>query len=109
MRAYVIAPKPIVASAPPSQSNLLLAVSSRLSGTLHSDSRITTTAIGRLIKKTQRHDACATSHPPRTGPMDAVIAVKADHVPIARPRSLSVYEALMIAKLPGTSSAAPIP
>ena len=46
------------------------------------------TAIGRLIKKTQRHDACSTSHPPRTGPMAAVIAVKPDQVPMARPRSL---------------------
>jgi hypothetical protein len=38
-----------------------------------------------------------------------VIAEKPDQIPIARPRSVSEKEALMIARLPGTSSAAPIP
>ncbi len=49
------------------------------------------------------------SHPPRTGPKALVIAVEPDQTPIARPRESSSKEALMIAKLPGTSRAAPIP
>ena len=36
-------------------------------------------------------------------------ALKADHVPIARPRSASGNVALMMARLPGTSNAAPTP
>ena len=38
-----------------------------------------------------------------------MIAVKPDHVPIARPRSAGGNDALMSARLPGTSSAAPTP
>ncbi len=49
------------------------------------------------------------NHPPTTGPAAAVIAVKPDHVPIARPRLLSGNDALMIDKLPGTRNAAPNP
>ncbi len=41
--------------------------------------------------------------------MAPVIAVKLDHVPMARPRLSSSKEALMIARLPGTSSAPPTP
>jgi hypothetical protein len=44
-----------------------------------------------------------------TGPAAPVIADIPDHVPIARPRSFSGNEAPMIARLPGTSRAAPIP
>ena len=43
------------------------------------------------------------------GWLAVVIALNPDHVPIARPRSASLKVALMIARLPGTSSAAPIP
>jgi hypothetical protein len=49
------------------------------------------------------------SQPPRTGPKALVIAVKPDQVPMASPRESSSNEALMIARLPGTSKAAPIP
>ena len=38
-----------------------------------------------------------------------VIAVKPDHVPIARPRSSAQNEELINAKLPGTSKAPPTP
>ena len=41
------------------------------------------------------------SHPPRTGPITAVIAVKPDQVPMARPRSLSSNDAPMIDKTSG--------
>ena len=41
--------------------------------------------------------------------MAEVIAVKPDHVPIAFPRCSLSNDALMIARLPGTSSAPPTP
>ena len=41
------------------------------------------------------------------GPTAMARAVKADQVPIARPRCASLKVALMMARLPGTSSAAP--
>ena len=61
------------------------------------------------MKNTQRQEACSISQPPRTGPTAVVIAVKPDQVPMARPRSFSSKEALMMARLPGTRSAAPMP
>ena len=66
-------------------------------------------ASGRLIKNTARQEACSISQPPMTGPMPAVIAVNPDHVPIACPRFASSNEALIIARLPGTSSAPATP
>ena len=44
---------------------------------------------GRLIKNTHLQETCSVNHPPSTGPMAAVIDVKPDHVPMARPRSFS--------------------
>ncbi len=61
------------------------------------------------MKKIQRQERFSISHPPSTGPSAAVIAVKPDHVPMARPRSAGGNDALMSARLPGTSSAAPTP
>ncbi len=61
------------------------------------------------MKKAARHETCSMSHPPRTGPTAIVIEVNADQVPIARPRSSFGNEVLMMARLPGTSSAPPIP
>src|SRR5437899_9535316 len=107
--AKVTAPSPTVARTAPGQSNFLVADSLRLSGTPNSVIHTTNAASGRLIKKTHLHEACSTIQPPRTGPSAAVIAVKPDHVPMARPRSASGNEALMSARLPGTSNAAPAP
>ena len=61
------------------------------------------------MKKTARHERCSISQPPITGPIAVVIALNPDQVPMARPRSFSANELLMIARLPGTSSAAPNP
>ena len=61
------------------------------------------------MKNTQRQEPCSIRKPPRTGPTAAVIEVKPDHVPIARPRSPWRNDAPMMARLPGTSNAAPIP
>ena len=64
---------------------------------------------GRLNKKSQRQEAWETTQPPATGPIAPVIALAADQVPIAAPRASAEYAALMSARLPGTSSAAPTP
>src|SRR5215475_280010 len=102
-------PSPRLASNAPVQSGFPAASGFRLSGT-RQNVRISTMAeTGKLMKKTQRHEACSINQPPRTGPIAAVIDVKPDQVPMARPRSFSANDALMIARLPGTSSAAPIP
>jgi hypothetical protein len=69
----------------------------------------TTAASGRLIKNIHRHEACSTSQPPSTGPTPAEMAVKPDQVPMARPRFSLENDALMMARLPGTSIAAPTP
>src|SRR5580658_3317594 len=70
---------------------------------------MTASAIGTLIKKTHRHDACCTSQPPRTGPIAVVMDVKPDQVPMARPRSPLGNDTLIRARLPGTRSAPPTP
>ena len=101
-------PKPSVTIVAPNQSTRAT-VSLRLSGIRQSEMAITAAAGGRLMKNAQRQDACSTSQPPRTGPMAAVIAVKPDHVPMACPRLFSSNDVPMIARLPGTRSAAPTP
>ena len=82
---------------------------SRLSFMNRSDSTSTMTASGTFRKNTARQLTCSTSQPPLTGPIAVVIALNPDHVPIARPRSASSNVALMIARLPGTRKAAPMP
>src|SRR5260221_14248948 len=67
------------------------------------------TASGALMKKIARHETWSMKKPPSSGPATMVIDVNADHVPIALPRSLSGNVALMMARLPGTMSAAPMP
>ena len=61
------------------------------------------------MKKTQRQEAHCTKHPPITGPTTVLIEVKPDQVQIARPRRSRLNEALMMARLPRTSKAPPIP
>src|SRR5580693_4973150 len=100
MNPYVTPAKPTVASKAPVQSTVV-GFAFLLSGTRHSASTITAAAMGTLMKNAQRHEACSISQPPSTGPMAMVMAVKPDQVPIARPRSFSLKEALIIDKLPG--------
>ncbi len=47
-----------------------------LSGTRQSEMKITTSASGRLIKKTARQETCSINQPPSTGPTAAVIGAK---------------------------------
>src|SRR5215470_7734946 len=99
---------PAVANNAPNQSTCFT-LEPRLSGTWRSEIVITATASGTFSRKAHRQDAYWISHPPSTGPKAVVIAVKPDHVPIALPRESSSKQAVIIARLPGTSNAAPIP
>ncbi len=109
IKPYTMLPRARVASNAPHQSRLRGASSSRLSGTCQKRRTSTAAASGMLIKKTQRQEAYCTNQPPNTGPTAAVIAVKPDHVPMAFPRCLASKDALMMARLPGTRRAPPIP
>src|SRR6266566_2168890 len=106
---YTSAPNPSVTSSVPHQSSLPDASVSRLSGTRQNRTPSTTVASGTLRKKTQRQEAYWTNTPPSTGPTTVVSAENPDQVPKARPRCSLLKEALIIARLPGTSRAAPIP
>src|SRR5580693_4224881 len=101
-------PSPAVARIAPSQSKRFT-LALRLSGIRQTEIATTAAAIGKLMKNTHRHEACCTSQPPSTGPIAMVIAVNPDHVPIVAPRLCSSNDVLIIARLPGTSSAAPTP
>src|SRR5579872_4318973 len=109
IRAKTIPPKPAAASMPPTQSNCWPRWPALLSGTFHRVSHATARPSGTLIKNTHLHDPYWVNNPPNTGPIAAVIEVKPDHVPIARPRSSLGKLALIKAKLPGTSNVPPIP
>src|SRR5215472_10298619 len=106
---YTNAPNPSVTSSVPHQSSLPEADGSRLSGTRQYKTASTTAASGTLRKKTQRQEAYWTNTPPSTGPTTVVRAENPDQVPKARPRCSSLKEALIMARLPGTSRAAPMP
>src|ERR1700681_2964767 len=93
--ARTIPPKPSTANRPPNQSNRWLRLSALLSGTFHRVSDRTESPSGILMKNTHLHEPCSMNHPPSTGPMAAVIEVKPDHVPIARPRAFSGKLALI--------------
>src|SRR5882724_1670877 len=101
-------PRLAVASAAPSQSRCP-ARELLLSGTWRRESITTAAASGRFRKNAHRQLAYSMSAPPRTGPRAVVMAVKPDQVPIACPRFRSSNDALMMARLPGTRRAAPIP
>ncbi len=59
------------------------------------------------MPKIHRHVAWSSSTPPATGPIVDVMAVKADHVPIALPRASPSKVALSIARLAGASIVPP--
>ena len=102
-------PSPTIANVAPRQSTRPFVSSLRLSGTRPHAISNTAAASGMLMKKIQRHENLSTSHPPRTGPIPTAIAVNPDHVPMACPRLALPKLALMSARLPGTSRAAPTP
>jgi hypothetical protein len=101
--------RPSVAVTAPSDVDRPVGASPRLSGTLARHANSSTAPIGTLSRKAQRHEKWSTRKPPTTGPIAAVMPLNADHVPIARPRLASGKLAPSSARLPGTSSAAPMP
>ena len=61
------------------------------------------------MRKISRQEAAWISQPPMNGPMALPTPDRPDQAPIALPRSSGWKEASMIARLPGVSSAAPMP
>ena len=109
MSAKTIPPNPSTADRPPAQSNRRRCSAAELSGTFQTVSNSTASPIGTLMKNTHRQEPCCVNRPPSTGPTAAVMEVKPDQVPIARPRSSTEKLALINARLPGTSNAPPTP
>ena len=64
---------------------------------------------GRLTKKIQRHDACATTKPPRGGPIASPTPTMAPNAPSARPRSANGNACTSSAEPFADTSAAPTP
>ncbi len=61
------------------------------------------------MKKTQRHDACETNHPPKTGPSAPVTELAADHTPDSLPAGVPIERGADQREAPRTKRAAPIP
>jgi hypothetical protein len=93
----------------PGTSNRELAVGSTDSGTCRAETHTTKAANGRFTRNTSRQVHASTSQPPRKGPAAPAIPASPDHAPIARDRSAGANDAEMIARLPGVSSAPPMP
>ena len=107
--AQVIPASATEASAAPRTSKRLCARGSRVSGTQRWASQTVSAASGRLMRKIQRHEAWSTSRPPTSGPSAAAIPPRPDQAPIARLRSSARKAPWIIARLPGVSSAPPMP
>ena len=65
--------------------------------------------IGRLMTKIARQEIEPISQPPSSGPKAVATPPSPDQAPIARARSAGRKLASMSARLPGVSSAPPIP
>ena len=84
-------------------------VVARLGDVARARSSTAAAASGTLRKKMARHETASTSHPPTNGPTTTLTPLSPDHSPTARARSSATKHAEMIARLPGTSRAPPIP
>ena len=96
-------------SALPTKSMWPVALGSFDSGTWRCAMKITAAAIGRLIRKINRHDTAVIRNPPTNGPSAVATPPRPDHAPMARPRSPGANDASRMARLPGVSSAPPTP
>jgi hypothetical protein len=65
--------------------------------------------MGMLTRKMEPHQKFSSSSPPVTGPMATASPADAAHSPIAFGRSLRGNTLVMIARVAGTTRAAPIP
>src|SRR3954471_20022657 len=71
---------------------------------------ISTAPIGKLIRKTHRHDRPVVRAPPATAPVIPPTPPAADHAPNARARAgPSVKPVVITAKVAGARIAAPVP
>ena len=68
-----------------------------------------TATTGRFIRKTQPHQACESSQPPRIGPAGKPSIVTVIKIPTARERSSSRNRKGAAARAIGRIAAAPIP
>ena len=109
VRAQVVPASASEASTAPVRSKRPWARGSRVSGTHRSASHTVSAASGRLMRKIQRHDAWSTSSPPTSGPSAAAMPPSPDQAPMARLRSSARKAPWIIARLPGVSSAPPMP
>ena len=99
---------PVIATAPGTSSGPGSS-GARDSGTCRTAMATTAAATGRLMKNTRRHDTALISQPPTKGPIAVARPPSPDQAPIAWERSSSTKEACKMDRLPGVSSAAPIP
>jgi hypothetical protein len=67
------------------------------------------TPIGMLMKKIQLQLICSVSTPPTSGPIASASAETPAQIPIAMPRSRGGKVAVMIDRVAGFISAAPMP
>src|SRR3954452_8495808 len=109
MRAYVVPPRAEAARTAPITSKCDEAFSSRVSGTHFSAMNTVTAASGGLIRKIHRQSAYSISPPPTNGPMAADRLVSPAQAPIAGARSSCTKAPWIMARLPGVSSAPPMP
>ena len=82
---------------------------SRVSGMCRTAAQATTAPIGRLIRKTARHEIAPTRKPPTSGPTALATPLSPDQIPIARARCAGRMQVSISARLPGVMSAAPTP
>jgi hypothetical protein len=66
-------------------------------------------ATGTLIRKTDPHQKCSSSTPPRIGPKATDRPPSAAQMPMARPWSFSGIAFLMMARVAGGTTAPPMP
>ena len=99
---------PVIVTAP-GTSSAPVPPGARDSGTCRTEMATTATASGRLMKKIRRHDTALISHPPINGPTAVARPPSPDQAPMALDRSSLTKEACRMARLPGVSSAAPMP
>ena len=109
IRAKTSAARPTPRLTDPSTSPVFLASGSFDSRTYLSDSTISASAIGILIRKIQRQPKCVVSSPPAIGPSAAMPPIVAPQTPKAAARSLPWKVALTIDRVDGSTRAPPTP
>lgn len=107
--AYVTSASDTAPSAAPRMSKRPCLRPSADSGTWRTAMGAQISAMGTLIRNTQRQPGPSTSQPPRNGPIAAPIPPKPDHRPTALARSSGWKEAWIRAREPGVRSAPPMP